>query len=130
MIPDIQKAAILSMRQQRASYSEIAEQLLLSPNTVKSICRRSGVKVEQSAERLADVCKTCGKPLQQIPGSRKKTFCSDKCRYLWWNCKRRRRPYRLTCSRCGKQFISYGNRKRKYCGQDCYILNRYGEGVP
>lgn len=130
MISDTQKTVILSMRQQGVSYSGIAEQLLLSPNTVKSVCRRSGVKVERSVERPADVCKTCGEPLRQIPGGRKKTFCSDKCRYLWWNRKRYRYPYHLTCSHCGKQFISYGNRNKKYCGRDCYILSRYGEGLP
>lgn len=130
MITDVQKEIIITTRQQGVSYSGIAEQLLLSPNTVKSVCRRSGVKVERSAERSTDVCKTCGEPLQQIPGSRKKTFCSDKCRYLWWNRKRCRYPYRLTCFHCGKQFISDGNRNRKYCGRDCYILSRYGEGLP
>lgn len=130
MIADIQKETILSMRQQGASYSGIAEQLLLSPNTVKSVCRRSGVKITRPVEHSSDVCKTCGEPLQQIAGGRKKTFCSDKCRYLWWNRKRCRYPYRLTCSHCGKQFVSYGNRNRKYCGRDCYILSRYGEGLP
>jgi hypothetical protein len=28
------------------------------------------------------------------------------------------------------EFDSYGNRNRKYCGRDCYIQSRYGEGLP
>lgn len=130
MITNVQKETILAMRQQGISYARIAEELILSLNTVKSVCRRNGIKISRPEERPSGVCKTCGEPLRQVAGGRQKTFCSDKCRYLWWNRSRCRHPYRLTCSYCGKQFISYGNKSRKFCGRDCYSLSRYGEGLP
>lgn len=130
MILKIQKDAILALRQQGRSYQEIAGQLDLSPNTVKSVCRRSGTNAPKPEMSTLDSCKNCGATLPQNAGGRKRAFCCDKCRYTWWNRSRRTQPYRLICCRCGKPFISYGNRKRKFCGRECYILSRYGEGLP
>lgn len=130
MISEPQKNAILTMRRQGCSYQQIAEHLTLSSNTVKSICRRNGAKPAQPTMSTLDICKNCGAPLSPNVSGRKRTFCSDKCRYVWWNTVRSKKPYRLTCFYCGKQFISYGNRKRKFCGRECYTLSRYGEGLP
>lgn len=130
MIPEAQKNAILALRQQGRSYRDIAEHLILSPNTVKSVCRRSGVNMPKPDMSTPDVCKNCVTPLPQSIGGRKRSFCCDKCRYAWWNQNRRMRPCRLICYYCGKEFISYGNKKRKYCSRKCYILSRYGEGLP
>ena len=127
MIP---KDTILALRQQGRSYQKIAEQLILSPNTVKSVCRRSKAEAPAPEMSTLDTCKNCGAPLPSSVAGRKRTFCSDKCRYAWWNWSRRKQPYRLTCYCCGKPFISYGNRKRKFCSQEGYILSRYGEGLP
>ncbi len=129
MTTDIQKAAILHMRGQGMSYPEIAGTLAMSANTVKSICRRNAA-AEQTARDAPAVCKNCGQPLIQPPGVKRKTFCSDQCRYAWWNKARHKQPYQLICHYCGKEFISYGNRKRKFCGRDCYRLSRQGEGLP
>ena len=129
MKPEVQKI-ILEMRQQGCSYTEIGDSLLLSPNTVKSICRRKDTKRKFKEKPTSDVCKNCGSPLKHLPGHRKKMFCSDRCRYTWWNKKRHKRPYRLICQCCGKEFVSIGNKKRRFCGRECYILSRYGEGVP
>lgn len=125
-----QKDLILAMRQQGMTYAGIAGELGLSPNTVKSICRRSDVKIQPPEETADGVCKNCGAPLPPNAGGRKRVFCGDPCRYAWWNRKRRVRLYRLRCLGCGRQFISYGNRKRKFCGRECYIRSRYGEGLP
>lgn len=130
MIPEMQKDAILALRQQGRSYKEIAGHLVLSPNTVKSVCRRGGATTPKPEMSTLVTCKNCGAPLLQNTGGRKRAFCSDKCRYAWWNRSRRKQPYRLTCYHCSKEFISYGNRKRKFCGRECYILSRYGEGLP
>ena len=35
--------------------------------------------------------------------------------------------YPFTCTRCGKEFLSYGNQTRKYCSHDCYIRARFWE---
>lgn len=130
MISAQDKQAILTMRQQGLSCPEIAGLLGMSPNTVKSLCHRNKIEVHLPQKLPPDLCKNCGAPLHHIKGARQKTFCSDKCRYAWWNRQRRKRPYRLTCYQCGKEFISYGNKKRKFCGRECYNLSRYGEGLP
>lgn len=127
MIPKPQKQMILTMRQQGSSYAEIADILSLSPNTVKSICRRSNTKVTWQGTAI---CKNCGKPLVRTPRAKAKTFCSDSCRYAWWNRVRSKRMYRLTCQYCGEQFVSCGNKTRKFCGRECYLHSKNGEGLP
>ena len=131
-VSDSQKEMILYLRGQGTSYTGIARNLSLSPNTVKSICYRHKDRLEPEPQQKAgdDVCKNCGKPLQQKPGTKRKTFCSNRCRYAWWNHIRNKQPHLLVCQQCGREFISYGNRKRKFCGRECYSLSRYGEGLP
>lgn len=123
------KESILMLRQQGGSFVEIAKLLSLSPNTVKSICHRSGIQVAPVEKTDPDVCKNCERPLLQIPGKRRKTFCSAHCRTEWWNKTRSRKPYRLTCYCCGKEFISFGNKKKKFCSQECRRISRYGEEI-
>lgn len=127
--PEIKELIIL-LRQQGESFVEIATLLSLSPNTVKSICRRSGIQAEIIPKPDSNLCKNCGKPLVQVPGKKQKTFCSTECRTAWWNKTRSRKPYRLVCYCCGREFISFGNRKKKYCSQECCRLSRYGKDVP
>lgn len=124
------KESILQLRRQGEPIAEIAKLLSLSPNTVKSICHRGGVRAARATEPDSNRCKNCGKPLVQIPGKKRKTFCSTGCRTEWWNKTRSRKPYRLVCYHCGKEFISFGNRNKKYCGRECYRLSRHGEGLP
>ena len=124
------RQAILKMREDGTSYAEIADFFSLSPNTVKSICYRNSIQTSSGSCHEAGLCKNCGKPLTQIHGGGHKLFCSNQCRYQWWNHFRSRKPYRLTCYYCGKDFISFGNRKKKFCGRECYRLSRYGEGLP
>ena len=93
MIPVKEKEAVLTMYRQGQKYKEIADLLLLSPNTVKSICRRSGIKPLTSGEADPGRCRNCGLPLSHTAGARQKLFCSDRCRYAWWNKKRGLMPY-------------------------------------
>ena len=130
MITNYQKQSILQLRGKGLTFAEIGEALSLSSNTVKSICRRHQLKAAQEKQATEGICKNCGEPLKQTPGARRKVFCSSHCRYEWWNRTRAKKPYLLTCYHCGKQFTSYGNRKRKFCGRECYLLSRYGEGLP
>ncbi len=120
------KPLILKLRRQGLPYSEIASQLRLSPNTVKSVCRRN---MDMPLPKQNQVCKNCGSPLKQSSG-KQKIFCCDKCRYTWWNHNRREKIYHLKCYQCGKEFISCGNRNRKFCSRECYLRSRYGEGLP
>lgn len=82
---------------------------------------------------MENCCEQCGIMVVQNPGHKHKRFCSDKCRMLWWNSHqdlvKRKANYEFTCARCGKAFISYGNKSRKYCCQECYIEDRFGKKV-
>ena len=109
------------MREAGQSITQIAAALGLNVNTVKSHCRRE--------RQSGDCCKHCGVPLVQLPNGRNKVFCSDKCRYAWWDKNRekmqRRAVYPITCAGCGVVFESYGNRGRKYCTHKCYVASRW-----
>ena len=74
------KTRILELRAKGLVYREIAEQLGMSVNTVKSICNRN-----------KGVCKNCGTALV---GRKEKIFCSGKCRLQWWYAHSTNRPLR------------------------------------
>lgn len=74
MIKPETKKSIFILRQQGESFAEIARLLSLSPNTVKSICRRSGIQAGAVPNPNSSLCKNCGKPLVQIPGKKQKTL--------------------------------------------------------
>ncbi|MDD6489385.1 MAG: RNA polymerase subunit sigma-70, partial [Clostridia bacterium] len=69
-----QKASIIKMRSGGMAFSEIADHLHLSINTVKSFYRRNAKTIS------SEICKQCGKPIVQTKHKRQKKFCSDKCR--------------------------------------------------
>lgn len=129
-----QKQTIRDMRRKGLSYGTIAATLGLSANTIKSFCHRENIDVQSNLDdETRKLCKNCGTPLMHHPGSKKKTFCRDQCRYAWWNKNRGwtgvKSAYHLTCLHCGTEFDS-NNKKRKYCGNECYIRSRNGEGLP
>lgn len=78
---------IAEFRQQNYSYRFIGHILNLSPNTVKSICRRQGFAAEgprktKVEKQNAPLCKNCHRLL--IRGRSDRAFCSEKCRSDWW----------------------------------------------
>ena len=126
-----QKEKIISMRKNGSSYSEIAQFLKISRNTVKSFCQRMGSSMSKKIELPETMCRECGKPITQITGRKKILFCSVSCCQLWWNAHpdavRQKALYHYTCAGCGKAFTAYGNSHRKYCSHECYIKDRYKE---
>ncbi len=134
---DRQKHTIADMRSLGFTYGEIVSFVKLPYNTVKSYCRREQLTPNEfrigDGAGEHDRCKNCGAVLEHRKGAKRKTFCSDRCRATWWN---HIRVYaadnksRHTCQCCGAEFESYGNTNRKYCGRECYIRARYGEGLP
>ena len=116
-----EQRTVLKLLSGGAGYKKIATQLGLPVNTVKSFCRRQNGGTEQ-------VCANCGAALVQTPHHKAKRFCSDRCRMAWWNAHQdqvnRKAVYVLTCKYCGKEFESYGNRKRVYCSRGCYDAAR------
>ena len=131
---DKQKNQIAEYREQGMSYTEISKKMDLSINSIKTYCKRHGLGGVKAYERgrpsVIVPCEHCGKPVQQNPGRKKKRFCSDKCRNLWWNSHmdlvQKKANYECTCIRCGKKFTSYGNKERKYCSHSYYIEDRFG----
>ncbi len=125
---DGQKMQIKELRAKGVGYTRISKILQLSVNTVRSYCRRNKLTTKQPSN--LHYCKCCGMPVEQNPGRKEKLFCSDKCRNNWWNAHQdqvnRKAIYTFTCLHCKKSFTAYGNAKRKYCCNACYIAERFG----
>lgn len=130
---DNQKQQIKILRESGESYAQISKMTGLPVNSIKTYCRRNNLtNANTEKDNKPSKCRYCGKPIEQILGRKEKKFCSDKCRMLWWNSHadqvNRKANYSCTCGFCGKQFISYGNKHRKYCSHSCYINDRFGGG--
>ena len=131
---DMQKNQIADYREHGYGYTQIARLMDLSVNTIKAYCQRNGLGNEVEKPEVSKVetchCEQCGKPIIQIPKQKRRRFCSDHCRNLWWNSHldqvNRKANYEFVCACCGKTFTAYGNKNRKYCGRECYFTARYG----
>lgn len=83
-----QRECIAELRAQNYPYSFIGKALDLSPNTVKSVCRRKsfeahGNRKTKTEKQNAVLCKNCHKPLDD-KGRRDRLFCTESCRMEWW----------------------------------------------
>ena len=78
-----QKEKIIVLRQDGTSYKEIAEQLDLSVNTVKSYCQRHELQTYVKVRNSLRLCIQCHAEIPQTPKHKAKKFCCDKCRQLW-----------------------------------------------
>lgn len=123
-----QKEQITTLRHQGYGYSKIAGVLSVSVNTVKSYCRRNGLDSDTLNNSAA--CKQCGNRVTIKEKYKLRQFCSDRCRALYWNSHQRqsreKTAYHFVCEKCGAPFESQGNKNRKYCSHDCYIVARFG----
>lgn len=136
---DYEKKKIAELWMQGYGSMRIAKELGLNVNTVKSYCRRHGyigdrkqmLKSWTDEEIVEPRCKCCGIFIVQKSETKKKMFCSDKCRMAWWNSHQdfvnKKAQYVFVCQNCGKQFSVYGNKGRKFCSHNCYIEHRYGQ---
>ena len=120
-----EKVQIVQMRKRGLGYTEIARSLGMSVNTVKSYCRRNGLKGASIAVS-ENVCRQCGSVLKLTPGRKRRQFCSDACRLSWWHGHRElgRNARTVVCASCGKAFVT--DRMQKYCSHACYIHARFG----
>ena len=78
---------IAALRRKNYPYSFIGRELGLSPNTVKSVCRRKGFEATGSRKtkeekQNAPLCRYCHKPLAGVV-RHGAAFCSDYCRTKW-----------------------------------------------
>lgn len=128
-----ERLKIAELRAAGLGYKKIATETGISENTVKSYLKRmTAANDQKEPDQPAAVflCPQCGEEIRQAPGRKAKRFCSDSCRYKWWNSHpnqiRRESLRKFTCPVCGKTFSAYGSRNRKYCSHDCYIRDRFG----
>ena len=136
---DNQKTQITKLRAAGNGYGSIARMLGISLNTVKSFCRRNNINETATAEQSlaftgeTSRCENCGREIRQIAKRKRKRFCCDKCRNEWWNSHldqvKRKAIYDFKCPHCGRPFQTYGDRRRKYCSHECYIVARFKGGV-
>jgi len=136
---DDQARQIREFRINGAGYKAIASVLGLSRDIVRNYCKSSSfsgypVEVAMNLEermRQGQVCRCCGKIIRQPLMGRKRKFCSETCRRQWWathpeeSRKQETALYEKTCVYCGKSFIVYGNRNRRYCRHECYVHDRF-----
>ena len=125
----IEKEKIRYLRGEGLGYKAIASRLELSENVVKGFCKRNDLD-GVAAENPGNTCYQCGKPLVNSD-ARKKKFCSDACRSMWWSCHAYLYNYKdenkRVCDHCGRVFNSFPSKGRKYCGRRCYIAARFGD---
>ena len=136
---DLQKKQILNMRKNGEGYKTIANAVGLSRDQVRNFCKSrnmtgfGNVAALNTDERLqaGELCLNCYEIIRQPAKGRPKKFCSNECRREWWKKHQERinhretAMYHLKCAYCGKDFVSYGNKNRKYCSHYCYIHDRF-----
>ena len=123
-----QKTLILHYREQHMTYRQIGEKLGLSPDTVKTFCRRNTPQEDRTEASALSQCRNCGAPVHPLPGRRERLFCCPACRTAYW------RKHNLLgkdpryCAGCGA-LLTGGSASRKYCSHACYIRHRFGSSA-
>ena len=67
-----QKILILHYREQHMTYRQIGEKLGLSPDTVKTFCRRNTPQEDRTEASASSQCRNCGAPVHPLPGRRER----------------------------------------------------------
>ena len=138
---DEQALQIRNLRAGGMGYRVIASTVNLSRDTVRNFCRSNGIggvradKEKNLKERMEDgrACAFCGTELIRPKIGRPRRFCSESCRRSYWRThraelrKKESAVYIMECAYCHEIFESYGNKKRKYCCHEHYILDRFGK---
>jgi len=74
-------------------------------------------------------CANCNVLINQNTKQKAKKFCSDRCRFTYWNAKRgliRKEESIAICANCGREFDDQGKNGREYCSYSCNITARHG----
>lgn len=70
---------IIWLRQAGYGYKRIARTLNIKVAEVRGICD------EEDEAILSGQCKQCHTSITSIKGKKRKQFCSDRCRWDYWN---------------------------------------------
>ena len=118
-----QRDLILILREEGLSYKEIAERTDTNPEYARYVCSKANRAMQKQKENQSDgICRFCGKKLTYTPGAKRKEFCDDKCRSDYYSQQKMRKPYVRRCEHCGKEFVSYGYPKKRFCCRDCRTM--------
>ena len=138
---DEQALQIKKLRGNGMGYRAIASMMNLSRDTVRNYCRSAGIggliaeneKELRGRMKSGTACAFCGAGLMQPKTGRPKRFCSESCRRSYWRThraelkKKESAIYTMECPYCHEIFETYGNKTRKYCCHEHYILDRFGK---
>ena len=143
MITEEQGLKIRKLRQQGIGYRAISTMLEIPRDNIREYCKNRGLAGGQPVyemnlqDRIQDgtACAYCGGLIKKPRTGRPRKFCSELCRRSYWRDHRERIQksetaiYTVECRYCGKIFESYGNRNRKYCCHEHYVLDRFGDRI-
>ena len=113
-----QKEIIIALREEGFSYQEIAKIAGCTVDFARTVWSRAS-RMQKPEEHSDGVCKFCGKKLEGTKVTKPRQFCDDKCCDAYFNERKAHKPYILICELCGKEFISFGAPKKRFCGRDC-----------
>ena len=122
---------IIDLREKGMGYRAIALETGLTRDLVRYYCKSRGFggKIKETLTDKGVLCPQCGKTIEQPARGRKRRFCSEACRRAYWHSHpeegNKSALYHLTCACCGREFLSYGNKNRKYCSRECYTNGRF-----
>jgi len=85
------KYKIKELKEQGYGYKKIAKELCLTASAVRYAFARINEE-----DLLMSTCKHCGITMKSVRGKKKKTFCSDACRWKWWNQNRKENRHHET----------------------------------
>lgn len=122
-----EKNKIYQLSKEGFNYIEIAIKLSKSKDSIRMFLARHPLS------EMKVYCEQCGCEMIPLSGNRIKRFCSNKCRNKYWSHQRYHEEKHLvehTCIECGKVFLSYKFKNRKYCSLTCYrnLRKKLGEG--
>lgn len=137
---DEQALQIQKLRAKGMGYRTIASTVNLSRDQVRNYCRSLGMGGLRAEDEkgLKDrmnkgiACAYCGDEISQPATGRPRRFCSEQCRRNYWRVHRSELKknesaiYTMECPYCHEIFEAYGNKTRKYCCHEHYILDRFG----
>ena len=138
ILTQLQERQIRDARSQGTGYRGIASIVGLDRDTVRNYCKRHNLDLDIPCAKSVTAsspsalhCPLCGLSIEQPPLGRRRKFCSEQCRRLWWKDhqgaiqRSDTALYSKVCVSCKKPFVAYGNAHRKYCCRDCYIQGRF-----
>jgi hypothetical protein len=77
---NIDTTKVIQLRKLGHGYKRIAQTLSITLDEVRNACNEIGDEV-----LLTGNCKNCGISITSTKGKKMKRFCSDQCRWDWWN---------------------------------------------